>query len=208
VVVPPGRDHLSPDITDQEIIGRVHLPGQLKVIFVGNLIPRKGVETLLKALARLPHQMWSLAIAGDPEVDVGYSREMVQLCRALGIEGQVNFMGVCSPGDLTALLQDGHLLAVPSQYEGFGIVYLEAMGFGMPPLASAAGGAGDLIRHGDNGYLIQPGDSTTLANIIETLYTDREQLASLSLAARRTFRAHPTWSDNGMVVRSFLRGLG
>jgi glycosyltransferase involved in cell wall biosynthesis len=116
-------------------------------------------------------------------------------------------MGICSPGELAALLEGGHLLAVPSQYEGFGIVYLEAMGFGLPPLASAAGGARDLIRHGDNGYLIQPGESKSLANHIESLYNDREQLIRLSLAARRTFQAHPTWSDNGRVVRSFLRDL-
>jgi glycosyltransferase involved in cell wall biosynthesis len=205
VVAPPGGDHLNPEITDREIARRAQQPGPLKLVFVGNLIPRKGLDILLKALARLPREMWSLSIAGDLEVDVRYSRKMIRLCGVLGIEKQVKFLGTRTSGELTTLLEDGQLLVVPSQYEGFGIVYLEAMGFGLPPIASAAGGAGDFISHGDNGYLLQPGDSEGLANIVATLYIDRDQLAILSLAARRTFKSHPTWSACVRLVRSYLR---
>ena len=141
VVALPGCDHLDPEISDEQIISRAHYPGALKIIFIGNLIPRKGLDTLLRALAHLPLQKWSLMVIGNPEIDMRYSRAMVRLCADLGIEGQVHFLGYRSSREVTALLEDGHLLAVPSQYEGFGIVYLEAMGYGLPPLASAAGGA-------------------------------------------------------------------
>ena len=207
VVALPGRDHLNPKISDAQIFDRAHQPGALRVVFIGNLIPRKGLDTLLRALAHLPGEEWTLAVAGDMRVDKGYSREMEQLCAALGIKQQVKLLGHLSSDEITALLENGHLLAVPSQYEGFGIVYLEAMGFGLPPLASAAGGAKDLIQNGQNGYLLQPGDVQGLAALLRGLSDDRDQLARLSLAARRTFEAHPTWAQSTKQVRAFLNSL-
>jgi glycosyltransferase involved in cell wall biosynthesis len=179
----------------------------LKVIFIGNLIPRKGLDTLLKALARLRHENWTLTVAGDPEVDQRYSQAMQQLCQELGLTAQVDFLGYHSNLAIPALLEKGHLLAVPSQYEGFGIVYLEAMGFGLPPLASAAGGARDLIRHGENGYLVRPGDIDGLAALLQKLQADKELLVRLSLSARRTYESHPTWPQSAAVVHSFLENL-
>ena len=207
VVALPGCDHLDASITDDEIVSRVRQPGPLKVIFIGNLIPRKGLDTLLRALAHLPLQTWSLMVIGNPEIDMRYSRAMVRLCADLGIEGQVHFLGYRSSREVTALLEDGHLLAVPSQDEGFGIVYLEAMGYGLPPLASAAGGAKDLIRHGENGYLVQPGDVEGLVALLQKLHNDRDHLTHLSLAARCTYASHPSWSQSAALVRSFLKNL-
>jgi glycosyltransferase involved in cell wall biosynthesis len=207
VVALPGRDHLNPKISDAQIVNRAHQSGALRVVFIGNLIPRKGLDTLLRALARLPDEDWTLAVAGDMGVDERYSREMKRLCAELGIERRVKFLGHRSSFEITGLLENGHLLVVPSQYEGFGIVYLEAMGFGLPPLASAAGGARDLIQHGENGYLLQPGDVQGLAVLLRGLHDDRELLARLSLTARRTFEAHPTWSQSAKQVRAFLKRL-
>ena len=207
VVALPGRDHLNPRISDAQIVDRAHQPGALRMVFIGNLIPRKGLDTLLRALAHLPGEEWTLAVIGDMGVDEGYSRKMELLCSTLGIEQQVQFLGHRSSDEITTLLENGHLLAVPSQYEGFGIVYLEAMGFGLLPVASAAGGAKDLIQHGENGYLLQPDDVHGLAALLQRLHADREQLARLSLAARRTFEAHPSWSQSAKQVRAFLIGL-
>ncbi|MFC2026070.1 glycosyltransferase family 4 protein, partial [Chloroflexota bacterium] len=207
LVALPGGDHLTPDITVAMINRRSHQPGPLNVLFIGNIIPRKGLETLLKALARLPRENYSLTIAGDLETNIHYSQKIVQLSGVLGIEGNTTFLGYCSSHELSTLIKNGHLLVVPSQYEGFGIVYLEAMGFGIPPVASAAGGAGYLIRHGNNGFLLQTGDVQGLTDILQSVYRDRELLARLSLAAYHTYKDHPTWSCSGKSVRNFLREL-
>jgi glycosyltransferase involved in cell wall biosynthesis len=165
------------------------------------------LETLLKALARLPRENYSLTIAGDLETDIQYSQKMVQLSGVLGIERNTTFLGYCPSYELSTLMKNGHLLVVPSQYEGFGIVYLETMGFGIPPVASAAGGAGHLVRHGKNGFLLQTGDVQGLTDILQSVYHDRDLLARLSLAAYRTYEDHPTWSCSGKSVWNFLREL-
>ena len=93
---------------------------------------------------------------------------------------------------------------MPAQHEGFGIVYLEGMANGLPALASAAGGAVELVTHGQNGYLITPGDTKALAHLIATLNNDRRRLAELGMAAQRTWLAHPTWDEMAERVRAFL----
>jgi glycosyltransferase involved in cell wall biosynthesis len=204
VVALPGGDHLLPGITETIIHRRTHKPGPLNITFIGNIIPRKGLDTLLHGLARLPQENFRLYVAGDKTTDARYSQKMVHLARVSGIERNTKFLGYCSESELHSLLRDSHLLVVPSQYEGFGIVYLEAMGFGLPPVASAAGGAGDLIQDKKNGFLLEPGDTQGLASILQILYEDRVLLASLSGAALRTYKEHPTWSDCSNAVLNFL----
>ncbi len=101
-------------------------------------------------------------------------------------------------------MQESHLLVTPSSYEGFGIVYLEAMGFGLPAIGGRAGGAGEVITPGENGFLIQPGDAAWLAEILEQLAADRERLAQMGAAALKRYAAHPTWEETCSNIRLFL----
>lgn len=70
---------------------------------------------------------------------------------------------------LVEKLKHAHVLVVPSSYEGFGIVYLEGMAFGLPAIGTTASAAGEIIEHGKTGYLIEPNDLTTLATFISQL---------------------------------------
>ena len=101
-------------------------------------------------------------------------------------------------------MSDAHVMAVPSDYEGFGIVYLEGMGFGVPALASTAGAAGEIITDGENGFLVAPGDAAALADRIEALYGDRVLLGRMSAAALARYAQHPTWQEITAGIRSFL----
>jgi glycosyltransferase involved in cell wall biosynthesis len=96
---------------------------------------------------------------------------------------------------------------VPSDYEGFGIVYLEGMSFGLPAIATTSGAAREIITDGANGFLVPPNDSTTLANRIQELCQDRARLARLSIAARARFLAHPGWADSLERIRTRLLEL-
>ena len=96
---------------------------------------------------------------------------------------------------------------MPSSYEGFGIVYLEGMHFGLPAIASTAGAAQEIITHGQNGFLVAPGDAAALAQCLKTLMKDRQLLLKMSLAAQRRAAAHPTWNESAARVRGFLQGL-
>ncbi len=94
--------------------------------------------------------------------------------------------GPCPARELAARCAASHLLAVPSSYEGFGIVYLEGMHFGLPAIAGTAGAAKEIIRHGHNGFLVPPGDAAALAHAINLLMEDRELLKRMSLTAHRS----------------------
>jgi glycosyltransferase involved in cell wall biosynthesis len=93
---------------------------------------------------------------------------------------------------------------VPSAHEGFGIAYLEAMGFGLAVLASDSGGASEIVTEGATGFLIRPGDSHALAERLHTLSRDRARLAQLSLAAQQLALARPRWADSLESIRQFL----
>ena len=109
--------------------------------------------------------------------------------------------------ELALRLQQSHLFCVPSSYEGFGIVYLEGMGFGLPAIATTAGSAGEIITHGLDGYLIAPGEARSLAQHLRELAENRPKLARLGQAALRRFSSYATWEQTGAQIRNFLLQL-
>ena len=204
VVAYPAGDRLNGRVDEAEILLRAAQPGPLRLLFLGNVIPRKGLHVLLEALSHQPPGLCELSVVGRLDVDRAYARRLLRSVTAKGLESRVSFCGPLDDQSLSARLRNSHLLVVPSSYEGFGIVYLEGMGFGLPPIAACGGGAAEIIRQGENGYLNEPGDWRTLAHQLEGLAVDRQLLARLSTAARRSFAAHPTWEQSGGRVRDFL----
>lgn len=204
VVAYPAGDRLSPRITEEEIIARARYPGPARLLFLGNVIPRKGLHVLLEALRQVPKNRWVLTVAGGLSVDEAYSRRIQRQVRAPYLEGMVHFSGSLNAEELKAQLRDSHLLVLPSYYEGYGIAYLEGMGFGLPAIGTTAGAAKEIITHGDNGFLIAPGDSSALAQCLQAVAGDRDLLEKLSLGARQRYLAHPTWEDSSRRIREFL----
>jgi glycosyltransferase involved in cell wall biosynthesis len=204
VVAYPGGNGLPGGATPEEIQTRAGAPGPLRVIFVGNLIPRKELHTLLDALARLPREDWLLTVAGSLTADEAYAAAIRRRIDAAGLTENVTLLGTLSREQLAAQLAASHLLAVPSSYEGFGIVYLEGMHFGLPAIAGTRGAAREIITPGQDGLLVTPGDADALARSIASLLRDRERLLRMSLAARQRAAAHPTWEESAARVRDFL----
>lgn len=194
----PAGDRFQVQMDTATIRQRAYQAGALRIVFLGNLIPRKGLHVLLDALARLPTEMWQLKVVGNP-VDARYARKMRE--RA---SGNVQWLGGLDDKALARVLATSHLLVVPSTYEGYGIVYLEAMSFGLPAIATTAGAASEIITDGVNGYLIAPNDAAELAARLEQLACNRARLAQMSMAAHERFLAHPTWQTSLTQIRHFL----
>jgi glycosyltransferase involved in cell wall biosynthesis len=205
LVAVPGGDRLSPSLAPTGIARRAQQPGPLRVLFIGNLIARKGLHTLLDGLSRLPGESWKLEVVGSMEVDPAYVRAIRRQLERKGLAGQVCLAGVVSDVELATRLAHSHLLAVPSSYEGYGIVYLEGMGSGLPALGSTAGAAGEIITHGRDGFLVSPGDAASLARHVQTLIEDRERLAHMSLAAYERYSTHPRWIETAERIHQFLQ---
>jgi glycosyltransferase involved in cell wall biosynthesis len=204
VVAYPGGDRLAPQVTDEDIASRARQPGPLQLLFLGNLIARKGLHILLEAVSKLPEGTWQMDVAGNPAFEPAYARAVQRQAVRLGIAGQVHFLGPQFDQALAGLMRASHLLVVPSSYEGFGIAYLEGMGFGLPAIASSSGATAEIITPGQDGFLVEPGDAVGLAGCLRQLIDNRDLLVALSLGARRRYLAHPTWEQSAMKAREFL----
>jgi glycosyltransferase involved in cell wall biosynthesis len=207
VVASPGRDGLPGAVSREEIVARAAAPGPFNLIFVGNLIPRKGLHTLLAALESLPHHDWRLMVVGSLKMDAAYVGAIRRQIKDTGLSSRVSLLGALPARELAARCAASHLLTVPSSYEGFGIVYLEGMQFGLPAIAGSDGAAKEIITHGDNGFLVPPGNPEALAHHIELLNRNRDLLLKMSLAAHGSAVAHPTWNDSAARARVFLQNF-
>ena len=203
----PGGDRFSAGISREEVSARSFAEGPFRIVFLANITPRKELHTLVAGLSLLSEKTWELLVVGSEETDGSYVRSVKQQVQRASLQPQVTFLGRVTDGEVAKILAKSHLLAVPSSHEGFGIVYLEAMGFGLPVIASNAGGAREIVSHGVNGFLVNPGNPRALAQHVHDLIRDRERLCTMSLAALRTFFSRPTWAQTGANIHSFLHSF-
>jgi glycosyltransferase involved in cell wall biosynthesis len=208
IIAYPGRDHIAPQIGRPSIEARSAHPGPLRVLFVGSLIRRKRVDALLDAVAQLPDGSCVLSLVGRADLDHRYVRALRRRVAADGRLGQrVRFFGDVTSQALAEHYQRSDVFCVPSQLEGYGIAYLEAMGFGLPVLASANGGAGELVDSGINGYMVSGDDPSAIAAHLDVYAADRRELRAHSLAARARWEQQPCWRDTAEAVSRFLSGI-
>jgi glycosyltransferase involved in cell wall biosynthesis len=205
IVAYPPTDRFGAAISASDIETRAQL-GPLKILFVGNVMKRKGLHTLLKAVSSRI-SAYSLDIVGSLDVEPAYTRKMRKFVRANGLSPIVHFHGPLDSERLERKLQQAHVLVVPSSYEGFGIVYLEGMCFGLPAIGTTAGAASEVIEHGKTGYLIEPGDHEALTRHIQTLSQDRALLSRLALNARERYMKQPAWNETAGQIRAFLQSM-
>jgi glycosyltransferase involved in cell wall biosynthesis len=202
VVAYPPTDRFGKAISGDKIIERAK-SGELNILFLGNVIYRKGLHTLLNAVKRLTSKV-RVDVVGGLTAEPRYAYEMERYILTHGLSSAVKFHGALDNQPLIEMYKQAHIMIVPSSYEGFGIVYLEGMGFGLPAIGTSAGAAGEIITHGVNGYLIQSDDAVTLAGHINVLATNRELLLKLSLNAVKRYKSQPKWDETAKSIREFL----
>jgi len=207
VVAYPAGNRFESQFSSEAIDKRAHRPGPLELLFLGNLIPRKGLLPLLKALAEVDRDIWRLSIVGSPDFDPAHASRAQQLARQLDLSDRVRFLGPLQDNELIQTLSTSHLFCMPYAYEGFGIAILEAMAFGLPAFGCRDGAAFETIRHGTNGFLLQPGDLAGLAPLLKKLHGNRRELLRLALAARATYIGRPTWLDSVEAIDCFLQEM-
>lgn len=198
LVAYPAADQLpvrEPAVTPEELAARSQAPGPLRVLFVGNIIPRKGLHTLISALALVNRGHWTLSIVGSEAIDPRYARAVRKQVAQANLTQQVTWHGRVPDSMLVDLYRRHQLFALPA-YEGFGIVYLEAMRFGLPVLAATAGAAHEIVTPGVDGYLMDLDDVNILAELVEKLAVDRLSLHEISEAARTRYVRHPSWQQS------------
>lgn len=204
IVAPPAGDRFDEHprrrsaISNRDSTPEADQP--LSVLALGTVCHRKGHDVLLDAIARLDPPTVTVTIVGRETVEPEFAREMRQRVRRL--DHDVTFTGAVSDDEVAAALAEADVLAVPSRYESFGIVYLEAMGFGTVPIATEAGAPAAVI--GDGGIIVPSEDSAALADAIASFAADRDRLQAYAARAIDRYDAHPSFEETMRRLRGFL----
>ncbi|MGW4487336.1 glycosyltransferase [Amycolatopsis sp. NPDC004368] len=190
-VVPCGVDltRFSPD-------GRIaKRRAAHRLVAVGRLVPRKGFDTAIAALAQLRETELVIAggpekgrLAADPEV-----RRLRELAQRFGVADRVRFAGQVSRTDMPALLRSADAVVCTPWYEPFGIVPLEAMACGVPVVAAAVGGLTDTVVDGVTGLLVRPRRADELAVRLRRLIGDPALCHAYGTAGLDRVRARYSW---------------
>lgn len=182
------------------------VPDALTILSVGNLIPIKGHELLVRAAASLATEFPALRwqIIGD-----GAERNRLQtLAAQLQVMDRVFFLGRQSRKKVAEAMQRCTVFALPSRYEGLGCVYLEAMACGQPVIGCREQGIAEIVQHGSNGFLVGPGNEKELTLAIAVLLRDQPRRTNLGVAARDTILERLTLEHQAeALVRIYRESL-
>jgi glycosyltransferase involved in cell wall biosynthesis len=174
---------------------RARRSGRPRILVVGRLVERKGVETVIRALAAVPEA--ELLVAGGPATREMDSDRHVRRLRAVaaraGVADRVTLLGSVSRRRMPALLRSADVVVCVPWYEPFGIVPLEAMACGVPVVASAVGGLTDTVVDGATGVLVPPRRPDRLAAALRGLLADPARRAAYGAAGVERARARYDW---------------
>ena len=177
-----------------------------RILSVGSLIPRKGHDVLLRALARLTDMDWILRIAG-PVADPVHADGLAALAEELGLSARVAFLGAVTDAALEAEYAQADLFALATWFEGFGMAAAEAQARGLP-LALCTGGAIAEVVGPGAAILAAPGDFDSLSRGMRRPLLDLGLRAQMAEASWRAGQALPRWEDRATKFVAELEAAG
>ena len=175
---------------------RAEPTGPPRILFVGRLVARKGVDRLLQALATIADREWRLEIVGfGPERD-----PLERRAAELGLSGRVEFLGRIANDALVAAYRRATCFVLPATLderadtEGLGVVLLEAMSYGVPVIATRRGGIVDIVEDGGTGVLVED-EPAELARAVASILDDPQRGRALGRAGRASVRERFGWDS-------------
>jgi glycosyltransferase involved in cell wall biosynthesis len=200
--VPPHKITTALPGTDQP--SRAAQPQHPPLILaVGNLLPRKGHDVLLEALAGLKDLDWSATIAGAP-LDPSCADNLTRQRADLGLEARVRFAGQVTSEQLSGLYARATLFALATRYEGYGIVFNEALAHGLPIVSCHTGAVPQTVPRAA-GQLVPPDAPDDFAKALRALLSDGALRNTYAAAALTAGAALPSWNDTARVIADAIR---
>ena len=199
-VVPPGFDRLSPTGAGAE--PPIRDEASVCALCVAQWIPRKGILDLVRAWTAHERSGATLELIGETDADPAYAASV----RTVMEDSPDTSIAVSGPVDdarLGAAYSAADLFVLPSRYEGYGIVYAEALAHGLPIIACDVGPVRELVGE-EAALLVPPGDVETLSEALDLLLEDPALRSRMSAAARRRADHLPRWEDTVVAFRQVL----
>ncbi|MBM4329179.1 MAG: glycosyltransferase family 4 protein [Deltaproteobacteria bacterium] len=205
--IPPDKVYLPRFGVDTEMFHPADHNGQRtcsRLLFVGSLIPKKGVQDLLAALAHSSLSQVSLDVVGD-----GFHRsELESISKRLGLVNRVQWLGMRPPDEVAALMRQADILCLPSYTEGKPNVVREAMASGLPVVASRVGGIPEMVKERSTALLYEPGNVEDLRKCVSELVNNDELRRSMGAAARQLIvDSGVTWESTAEDFDRIFRGI-
>ena len=198
IVARPGSDpaRLAPGSQD----------GVVRLLSVGAVVPRKGFDVLITALATLTDLSWRLTIAGDRTRDRNAVAQLDADIARHGLGNRIAALGAVSPQRLAALYAEADVFILASHFEGYGMAYAEAMVHGLPVIGTRAGAIPDTVPP-DAGLLVAPGDISAFAQALRRVVGDADLRRRLAGGAAAAAAHLPTWRQSAEIFARALETL-
>lgn len=180
--------------------------GLVRLLSVGALVPRKGFDALIAALATLVDLPWRLTIVGDRTRDPATATRVDKDIARHGLGDRIEVLGAVSTERLGRLYTEADIFVLASRFEGYGMAYSEALAHGLPVIGTKAGAVPDVVPV-DAGVLVASDDVDALAGALRRLIQQPDERRRLAAGARAAAARLPTWQDTAAIVARALEGL-
>ena len=203
--VPLERVSMVAPGTDRAVRQPRERAAMIRLLAVGSLIPRKGYDVLIAALAKVTHLPWRLVIVGDCERSPATTAQLKADIARFGLCDRVALCGAVSADQLAPIYQASDLFVLPSRFEGYGMAFAEAIAHGLPVLGTQAGAIPETVPAGA-GILVPPDEVDPLAQALAALLEEPQRLEKLAAGARAV--SFPSWREQGARFARVLEAVG
>jgi glycosyltransferase involved in cell wall biosynthesis len=180
--------------------------GIARLLAIGAIVPRKGYDVLIAALARLRDLRWHLTIAGDRARDAHAAAQLDADIARCHLAERVAVLGAVSDECIRDLYAGADIFALPSRYEGYGMVFAEAIAHGLPVIATRAGAIPEAVP-AEASILVDPDDIPALASALRRVISDPSERQRLASAARQAASRLPKWEESAKIFAGVLDSL-
>jgi glycosyltransferase involved in cell wall biosynthesis len=196
--VPAERITIAKPGSDPAPLAAGSRDGVVRLLSVGAVVPRKGFDVLIAALATLGDLPWQLTIAGDRTRDLNATARLDADIAGHALENRVAVLGTVSPQHLATLYAEADVFALASHFEGYGMAYAEALAHGLPVIGTSGGAIPDTVPP-EAGLLVPPGDILALATALRRVIGDSDLRRRLTGGARAAAPQLPTWRQSAEI---------
>jgi glycosyltransferase involved in cell wall biosynthesis len=180
--------------------------GVVRLLSVGSVVPRKGYDVLVAALATLSDLPWRLTIAGDSTRDAKTAGQLSDDIAGHGFGARIELLGAVPDDRLASLYAAADLFVLASRFEGYGMAYAQALAHGLPIVGTAAGAIPDTVPP-SAGILVEPNDVKALARTLRMLIENPKERAWLASGARAAAAELPRWADQAKLLAAAIEAV-